>query len=171
MKMFRRFPKAGAGVSRLQVGCVRSGVGWRGTLSKQTTTSRSGRGSCSSPPRDGVGWFGGWGGQRPLHRSQLLPAWSINPLPRERVPSAPQVLLFSATLHSPEVRALAGKICQNPIIIDLKGKDAVPETGGWVPGTSFAGRWVPGTSCAMSRTGALFDDAACRSPFSFASRS
>ncbi|PSC75014.1 ATP-dependent RNA helicase DDX1 [Micractinium conductrix] len=38
-----------------------------------------------------------------------------------------QVLLFSATLHSPEVRALAGKICQNPIIIDLKGKDAVPE--------------------------------------------
>ncbi|KAI7842747.1 hypothetical protein COHA_003675 [Chlorella ohadii] len=56
MKMFRRFPKAGAGVSRLQV------------------------------------------------------------------------LLFSATLHSPEVRALAGQICQNPIIIDLKGKDAVPET-------------------------------------------
>jgi superfamily II DNA/RNA helicase len=40
-----------------------------------------------------------------------------------------QVLLFSATLHSPEVRALAAKICQNPIIIDLKGKDAVPETG------------------------------------------
>ncbi|KAL4449436.1 hypothetical protein ABPG77_007080 [Micractinium sp. CCAP 211/92] len=39
-----------------------------------------------------------------------------------------QVLLFSATLHSPEVRALADKICQNPIIIDLKGKDAVPET-------------------------------------------
>lgn len=33
----------------------------------------------------------------------------------------------------PQVRALAGQICQNPIIIDLKGKDAVPETGagGW----------------------------------------
>lgn len=39
------------------------------------------------------------------------------------------MLLFSATLHSPEVRALAGRICQNPIVIDLKGKDAVPETG------------------------------------------
>ncbi|EFN59708.1 hypothetical protein CHLNCDRAFT_33556 [Chlorella variabilis] len=39
-----------------------------------------------------------------------------------------QVLLFSATLHSPEVRALAATICQNPIVIDLKGKDAVPET-------------------------------------------
>ncbi|GAB4816240.1 hypothetical protein N2152v2_003286 [Parachlorella kessleri] len=39
-----------------------------------------------------------------------------------------QVLMFSATLHSPEVRALADKICQNPIIVDLKGKDAVPET-------------------------------------------
>lgn len=50
----------------------------------------------------------------------------------ERAPPAPgplQVLLFSATLHSPEVRALAGRICQNPIVIDLKGKDAVPETG------------------------------------------
>ena len=51
--------------------------------------------------------------------------------PRTRPAPAPrQVLLFSATLHSPEVRALAGKICQNPIIIDLKGKDAVPEAGG-----------------------------------------
>ena len=37
--------------------------------------------------------------------------------------------MFSATLHSPEVRALAGKICQNPTVVDLKGKDAVPETG------------------------------------------
>jgi superfamily II DNA/RNA helicase len=41
-----------------------------------------------------------------------------------------QVLLFSATLHSPEVRALAAAICQNPIFVDLKGKNAVPETGG-----------------------------------------
>jgi ATP-dependent RNA helicase DDX1 len=38
------------------------------------------------------------------------------------------VLLFSATLHSPEVAALAGEVCQNPILVDLKGKDAVPET-------------------------------------------
>jgi len=39
-----------------------------------------------------------------------------------------QVLLFSATLHSPEVRELAKTICQNPILVDLKGKDHVPET-------------------------------------------
>lgn len=39
-----------------------------------------------------------------------------------------QVLMFSATLHSPEVASLAKEICQNPILVDLKGKDAVPET-------------------------------------------
>lgn len=39
-----------------------------------------------------------------------------------------QVLLFSATLHSPEVTELAQQICQNPILVDLKGKDSVPET-------------------------------------------
>ncbi len=31
-----------------------------------------------------------------------------------------QTLLFSATLHSPEIRDLAAKICQNPVYIDLK---------------------------------------------------
>ena len=44
-------------------------------------------------------------------------------------PRHPQVLMFSATLHSPEVRGLAEKICQNPVVVDLKGKDAVPEAG------------------------------------------
>jgi ATP-dependent RNA helicase DDX1 len=39
-----------------------------------------------------------------------------------------QVLLFSATLHSPEIRALASQICENPVVVDLKGKDAVPDT-------------------------------------------
>lgn len=39
-----------------------------------------------------------------------------------------QVLLFSATLHSPEIRALAAQICENPVVVDLKGKDAVPDT-------------------------------------------
>ncbi|PNW85486.1 hypothetical protein CHLRE_03g188750v5 [Chlamydomonas reinhardtii] len=39
-----------------------------------------------------------------------------------------QVLLFSATLHSPEVKDMAGRICINPILVDLKGRDAVPET-------------------------------------------
>ena len=31
-----------------------------------------------------------------------------------------QVLLFSATLQSPEVKDLAAKICTNPILVDLK---------------------------------------------------
>jgi len=39
-----------------------------------------------------------------------------------------QVLLFSATLHSQGVRNLAEKICQNPVLVDLKGRDAVPDT-------------------------------------------
>ena len=39
-----------------------------------------------------------------------------------------QTLLFSATLHTPEVRALAERITQRPTFVDLKGKDAVPET-------------------------------------------
>ncbi|GFR40732.1 hypothetical protein Agub_g1342 [Astrephomene gubernaculifera] len=39
-----------------------------------------------------------------------------------------QVLLFSATLHSPEVRSMADRICVTPTLVDLKGRDAVPET-------------------------------------------
>ena len=39
-----------------------------------------------------------------------------------------QVLMFSATLHSPEIRTLASQICENPVVVDLKGKDAVPDT-------------------------------------------
>lgn len=39
-----------------------------------------------------------------------------------------QTLLFSATLHSPEIKALAEKIQRFPLWIDLKGKNAVPET-------------------------------------------
>jgi superfamily II DNA/RNA helicase len=35
-----------------------------------------------------------------------------------------QTLLFSATLHSPEIRELATKICQNPVFIDLKVSEA-----------------------------------------------
>lgn len=31
-----------------------------------------------------------------------------------------QVLMFSATLHSQEVKDVAGKICQQPIVVDLK---------------------------------------------------
>jgi superfamily II DNA/RNA helicase len=31
-----------------------------------------------------------------------------------------QVLMFSATLHSPEVKRLAAAICQQPMLVDLK---------------------------------------------------
>jgi len=31
-----------------------------------------------------------------------------------------QVLMFSATLHSEEVTAAADRLCQNPILVDLK---------------------------------------------------
>ena len=39
-----------------------------------------------------------------------------------------QVLLFSATLHAQEVKDLSAKICVNPVWVDLKGKDSVPDT-------------------------------------------
>lgn len=36
-----------------------------------------------------------------------------------------QVLMFSATLHSEEVRSVAAKICQNPILVDLKVRPSI----------------------------------------------
>ena len=39
-----------------------------------------------------------------------------------------QVCFFSATLHSEAIKSLTNKICQNPTWVDLKGKDAIPET-------------------------------------------
>jgi ATP-dependent RNA helicase DDX1 len=39
-----------------------------------------------------------------------------------------QVCFFSATLHSPTIQSLAASICHNPLFVDLKGKDLVPET-------------------------------------------
>jgi ATP-dependent RNA helicase DDX1 len=39
-----------------------------------------------------------------------------------------QVLLFSATLHSPEILGLTETITQHATWVDLKGKDAVPDT-------------------------------------------
>eukprot|EP01114_Cavostelium_apophysatum_P021239 TRINITY_DN7357_c0_g1_i1.p1 TRINITY_DN7357_c0_g1~~TRINITY_DN7357_c0_g1_i1.p1 ORF type:complete len:735 (+),score=215.11 TRINITY_DN7357_c0_g1_i1:84-2288(+) len=39
-----------------------------------------------------------------------------------------QVLFFSATLQSPEVKKLANEICRFPTWIDLKGQNSVPET-------------------------------------------
>jgi ATP-dependent RNA helicase DDX1 len=39
-----------------------------------------------------------------------------------------QVCFFSATLHSPAITDLAGKLCFNPTWVDLKGVDSVPDT-------------------------------------------
>ena len=39
-----------------------------------------------------------------------------------------QVLLFSATLHSPEISKLATTLCREPTWVDLKGKEHVPDT-------------------------------------------
>lgn len=38
-----------------------------------------------------------------------------------------QVLMFSATLHSPEITDMSQKICKFPTWVDLKGKESVPE--------------------------------------------
>merc|ERR1719171_738093 len=43
---------------------------------------------------------------------------------RDRV----QTLFFSATLHTPEVQSMIAEITTRPIWVDLKGKDAVPDT-------------------------------------------
>lgn len=39
-----------------------------------------------------------------------------------------QVLLFSATLHSNDIGELSQRLCEQPTWVDLKGKDAVPDT-------------------------------------------
>ena len=39
-----------------------------------------------------------------------------------------QVLLFSATLHSNDIGELSQRLCEKPTWVDLKGKDAVPDT-------------------------------------------
>lgn len=38
-----------------------------------------------------------------------------------------QVCMFSATLHSQEIMKASETFCQNPIWVDLKGKDYVPD--------------------------------------------
>eukprot|EP00943_MAST-04B_sp_MAST-4B-sp1_P003932 g3932.t1 len=39
-----------------------------------------------------------------------------------------QVSFFSATLHGKEIQSLSSQLCFQPIWVDLKGKDSVPET-------------------------------------------
>merc|ERR1712228_182451 len=45
-----------------------------------------------------------------------------------RLPNGVQVILFSATLHSDPIREMSKKLCRQPIWVDLKGKDFVPDT-------------------------------------------
>ena len=45
-----------------------------------------------------------------------------------RLPNGVQVMLFSATLHSDPIREMSKKLCRQPIWVDLKGKDFVPDT-------------------------------------------
>ena len=46
----------------------------------------------------------------------------------KRLPAAgSQIGLFSATLHSVEIKEMAGRITRHATWIDLKGKDAVPD--------------------------------------------
>lgn len=52
-----------------------------------------------------------------------------------------QTLMFSATLHAPEIRDLATKICQNPVFIDLKV---------WWPGV-YSGWHMPHLSSQSPR--------------------
>merc|ERR1711933_304954 len=37
-------------------------------------------------------------------------------------------MLFSATLHSPDITTVSKQICKHPQWVDLKGKDFVPDT-------------------------------------------
>jgi len=45
-----------------------------------------------------------------------------------RCPSSRQTMLFSATLHSKEIKEVGNVLCDDPIWVDLKGKDYVPDT-------------------------------------------
>ena len=50
---------------------------------------------------------------------------------RDHGPAALQVLLFSATLHSPEVREIAERVCYQPIWIDQKARTVLLLTSGF----------------------------------------
>ena len=50
-----------------------------------------------------------------------------------------QVLLFSATLHSPLIKQVAQKIMKFPTWVDLKGRDLIPDTGPCVCARAFVG--------------------------------
>jgi len=56
-----------------------------------------------------------------LKLAELLHKFSGNEVGIDRL----QTLMFSATLHSPEISRLADKLCVNPTWVDLKGREAV----------------------------------------------
>jgi len=45
-----------------------------------------------------------------------------------RLPNGVQVMLFSATLHSEPIKKMSAKLCSEPMWVDLKGKEYVPDT-------------------------------------------
>jgi ATP-dependent RNA helicase DDX1 len=59
-----------------------------------------------------------------------------------------QVLMFSATLHSPEIKELSEQICQFPTWVDLKGKDTIPTVRCVTLSFHFSSLWV---GCALRR--------------------
>jgi hypothetical protein len=138
LKLWCALPKGGAGAARLQVRDARA----------RTRPCCPREQDWGVPPR----------GRQPSPTPSAIPSRPV------RLP--PQVLMFSATLHSPEVKALAQQVrrrppqapvprccgrskaaptrappaggpttanhppqvCQNPLLVDLKGRDAVPDT-------------------------------------------
>ncbi|GJD10941.1 Probable ATP-dependent RNA helicase ddx1 [Galdieria sulphuraria] len=63
-----------------------------------------------------------------LHQNQMESIIGIySRVEEQNLVGGVQVLFFSATLHSPEVHELSEKIQQSPMVVDMKGRDYVPE--------------------------------------------
>jgi len=71
-------------------------------------------------------------------------------------PGRLQVCFFSATLHSPAIGKLADLMCSHPTWVDLKGKDAVPQTVHHVVipvDPSFDRSWAAGSGSGRGAVG------------------
>ena len=116
LKLHQRFPKAGAGTARLQVRCLQTlhPPGTHATTPNEVMAALQALpglqpGSvqagmwravpCAAP----MNWLACWLDQRDV---APLPCW--------------QVLMFSATLHSEDVKQFAARICRHPTLVDLK---------------------------------------------------
>jgi ATP-dependent RNA helicase DDX1 len=63
-----------------------------------------------------------------LHQDQMDPILRLcRHIEEKSLVGGVQVLFFSATLHSPAIHELSQKIQQSPMIVDMKGRDYVPE--------------------------------------------